>query len=224
MRKRIDKIWGNAKNRLSRLWKWARRPKKKRKEKNRWQALKKWANDKQKAWKKRLDRRRRKHRSDAAKEAAKAKRQWWIKRHTVYRRKYKKAKRKYKKSKNKNTGHWQSWMANGRNDYVVPAVKDFLARGVLGYGLYVTSMRRTYVPPGGSSTSYHLQGKAGDIAGSRMADFQRSEYSRNLGNGNCLELFGPDNAKNLKYGRSLYLAEGTGLENLHDTHVHGAFN
>lgn len=147
-------------------------------------------------------------------------RKWWIKRRTKLRKKLKKAR---EKSQQGGQPQYQSWMANGHPDNVNQEVKNFIARGVVNYGLYCTSLYRNYVPPGGSTTSYHLQGRAGDIAGSRMTEFQISEYNRNLGNSGCLELFGPDNSRNLKYGNSLYLAEGSGLENLHDTHVHGAF-
>lgn len=149
-------------------------------------------------------------------------RKWWAKRKTVLRKRIKKAK---ENATSDGQPKYESWMANGYNDYVTQGVKDFIARGVVNYGLVCTSLRRTYVPPGGSTTSYHLQspGRAGDIAGSRMIEFQISEYGRNLGNSGCLELFGPDNTRNLKYGNQLTLGEGTGLENLHDTHVHGAF-
>jgi peptidoglycan hydrolase CwlO-like protein len=153
-------------------------------------------------------------------------RKWALKAHTIYRKKLREA-RKHAQQQQQPSGQpqYQSWMANGHDDYVTQGVKNFIARGVVNYGLVCTSMRRTYVPPGGSTTSYHLQspGKAGDIAGSRMTEFQLSEYNRNHGYSGCLELFGPDNAHNLKYGNTLYLAEGTALENLHDTHVHGAF-
>jgi hypothetical protein len=57
-----------------------------------------------------------------------------------------------------------------------------------------------------------------------MSQFQQAEYERNKGNSNCLELFGPINNLWLKYGATIAGAEGTPLENLHDTHVHGAFN
>jgi hypothetical protein len=144
---------------------------------------------------------------------------WWLKRKTTLRKKLKAAKQKA-------FPKYESWMANGYDDSVTPAVKAFVARGVVQYDLYVTSMRRTYVPPGGSTTSYHLAypGKAADLGGARMAEFQIAEWKKQQGNSNCLELFGPDNNACLKYGVSMSMPEGSALESLHDTHVHGAFN
>lgn len=147
-----------------------------------------------------------------------AKQRFWLKKKTIYRRKLKAAKAKKHPV-------YESWMANGYDDNVVQGVKDFIARGVVRYGLTTTSMRRTYVPPGGSPTSFHLAypGKAGDMAGARMGEFQASEYERGQGESGYLELFGPVNDKCLKYGQPLTLIEGDALETLHDTHVHGAF-
>lgn len=146
-------------------------------------------------------------------------RKFWVKRKTILRKKIKKAREQQSNGQPK----YESWMANGHPDNVSQGVKDFIARGVVNYGLTCTSLYRNYVPPGGSTTSYHLSGHAGDIAGARMTEFQLDEYKRNLGNSGCWELFGPDNSHNLKYGGSLYLPEGSPLENLHDSHVHGAF-
>lgn len=144
---------------------------------------------------------------------------WWIKRKTVYRRRLKRAKKLANPK-------WESWMANGADDYAVPAVLRSLARGVVHYDLAVTSIHRNHVPAGGSTTSYHLYdpSKAGDIAGARMEEFQRDEYKRNKGNTNCLELMGPDNGAWLKHGAHMSIPEGDPLETLHDTHAHLAFN
>lgn len=134
--------------------------------------------------------------------------------------------RKLYKQRQKRNPNFEPWMANGcdwqnTND----ATRRFVARMVVRHGLTTTSMNRTYVPPGGSTTSYHLSGKAGDVAGSweAMIEGQKDEYRRSHGKGECLELFGPDNAANLKNGVTLGLAEGSALEQLHDSHVHGAF-
>lgn len=148
-----------------------------------------------------------------------AKARWWAKKKTIYRKRLREAKKKA-------NPEYESWMANGYDDNVTPACRKFVAIGVVKFDLTTTSMRRNYVPPGGSPTSYHLTnpGKAVDLAGTRMGDFQNHMYSKFLGNSNCLELFGPNNTHCLKYGGSMSLIEGDALETLHDTHVHGAFN
>lgn len=134
--------------------------------------------------------------------------------------------RELRKKRQRRNPRFEPWMANGcdwqnTND----ATRAFVARMVVRHGLTTTSMNRTYVPPGGSTTSYHLSGKAADVAASwdAMIEAQKDEYRRQKGDGDCLELFGPDNGANLKYGTPLALAEGSGLETLHDTHVHGAY-
>lgn len=146
---------------------------------------------------------------------------WFIKRKTVLRKKLKKARQEAQNGQPR----YEAWMANGYDDNVVPGVKEFIARGVVRFDLVCTSLHRTYVPPGGSTTSYHLNtpGRAGDIAGSRMSEFQTSEFNRGKGSAGYLELFGPINYQWLKYGGVTGGGEGTPLENLHDTHVHGAF-
>lgn len=120
---------------------------------------------------------------------------------------------------------FESWMANGADwQNSNQATRDFVARGVVLHHLTCTSMNRTFVPPGGSTTSYHLQGMAGDIAGSweAMNAAQRKEYDKLKGQSSQLELFGPDNIRNLKNGASMSMGEGTALEQLHDSHLHGA--
>jgi hypothetical protein len=82
-------------------------------------------------------------------------------------------------------------------------------------------MYRDYVPPGGSTTSHHLFGRAADVGPSLKT--QDREFKLNLGNNNCLEFYGPNNSQNLRYGAQLSQAEGSPNEQLHDTHNHGAF-
>jgi hypothetical protein len=117
---------------------------------------------------------------------------------------------------------FQPWMLNGRPGNVNRRIKGTIRRAV-NAGLYVTSTT------GGqhASGSWHYSGKAVDVAGSydKMVRFQRSEYNRgrfHFGRWKYLELFGPVNYLCLKNGSPITLGEGTGLENLHDTHVHVA--
>lgn len=116
---------------------------------------------------------------------------------------------------------FQPWMANGANwQDSGQATRNYIARAVVHGKLTCTSMARNYIPPGGSTTSLHLRGKAGDAAGttSRMVAFQRSEYERNRGK--SVELYGPDNYLCLRYGQQSPQPEGSPNENLHDSHVH----
>lgn len=146
---------------------------------------------------------------------------WWVKRNTVFRRRYRKAKKEHKKEGGQ--PKFEPWMANGYNwQDSNQAVRDFVARAVVIDGNYTTSMARNYVPPGGSQTSFHLSGKAADVGPSLKTQYR--EYELNKGNPKCLELFGPDNYKNLKYGNTITLAAGSGIELLHNTHNHGAFD
>lgn len=165
----------------------------------------------------------RKKRAKVAAHDAKQEKKVWLERKVIYRETWEKIK---KRQQDKGGGYenaeWDDSMAHGLNTNVTAFVKKVLAWGYLDFDLYITSMRRDYVPAGGSTTSYHLVGKAGDIAGARMAEFQKAVYEKFRGNPAILELFGPDNSLNLKYGSPLYLAEGSALENLHDTHVHVA--
>lgn len=147
----------------------------------------------------------------------------WIERKIIYRDKWEKAK---KRQKDKGGGYknaeWEDWMGAGLNANVSPFVKKVVAWGILDYDLVATSLARDYVPPGGSTTSFHLNGHAGDIAGPRMSEFQQAVFNLFKGNADMWELFGPINGDCLKYGAAIYLGEGTPLENLHDTHVHVA--
>lgn len=136
--------------------------------------------------------------------------------------------RELKKQREKQQPEFKPWMANGADwKDASEGARAYVARAVVLHGLTCTSMARTYVPAGGSTTSYHLVwngGRAGDAAGSmeRMEACQRAEYKRGLGLAGQLEMFGPINDHCLKLGSSLTLAEGDPLENLHDTHVHCA--
>jgi hypothetical protein len=155
---------------------------------------------------------------------AAARRAWAIKARTVYRRRLKKAKRRA--DQNGGQVEWQDWMANGRNPNIVSAVKAEVAIAVVRFGCAVSSLWRSYVIPQSNPGSYHgpnvNPGKAGDLVGARMAEYQRDVYNRRRGDGDLLELFGPSNGECLKYGAALFLAEGTFLENLHDSHTHVA--
>lgn len=117
------------------------------------------------------------------------------------------------------------WMLNGHAGNVTPACKRFIVRATRA-GLVVTSTT------GGAhaATSYHYSGRAVDVGlpgpligtakgKRRMVRFQRAEARHPS---RFLELFGPANSLCVKNGRRLSLAEGTALEDLHDTHVHGA--
>jgi hypothetical protein len=115
---------------------------------------------------------------------------------------------------------FQPWMLNGKPGNITLAAKKFVVRAV-NAGLYVTSTT------GGkhTATSYHYAqplGRAVDVAGpwDKMVAFQRAESARRAGD--YLELFGPDNAVQVKNGQRFAFSEGEALENLHDTHVHGA--
>lgn len=75
-----------------------------------------------------------------------------------------------------------------------------------------------------TATSYHYRGMAVDLGtpdGSMGAKirFQRWCAARPH---YFLEVFGPDNVHNIKNGQLITLAEGSALEELHDTHTHVA--
>lgn len=115
---------------------------------------------------------------------------------------------------------FQPWMANGYDwRGSCPQVRRYIARAVAA-GLTCTSLKRNFIPPGGSTTSLHLSGRAGDAAGSadKMAAFQLAEYDRDKGH--SVELFGPSNDVCLVHGAPYTMPEGSPLETLHDTHVH----
>lgn len=149
-------------------------------------------------------------------------RKWFVKSHTVYRRKMKRAKRRAEQ--NNGVPKWESWMANGRDARVTDAVKQEMAYAVVIFDLAVTSLYRATVIPQSNPNSYHgpniNPGQAGDVAGPRMTEYQINVYGRRRGN--CKECFGPSNTHCLKNGAPMTLAEGTFLENLHDSHTHVA--
>lgn len=137
---------------------------------------------------------------------------FWVVKRTKYRKRLKELRRQEHPA-------WEPWMANGHDDHVDPAVKAYMAVAVVHFGLTITSLRRNYIPAGGSPTSLHLDGQAGDAAGPRhkMVAFQRWVLKHVRG---LVEMFGPDNALNYKDGQQISQAEGSPNEDLHDTHVH----
>ena len=162
-------------------------------------------------------------RIEAAAHKTKREKKAWIERKVIYREQWEKAKKRQKdKGGGFDAAEWEDWMGHGLDARVTPLVKKIIAWGILDYDLVATSLRRNFVPPGGSTTSFHLQGRAGDIAGSRVTEFQQAAYEEFKGNAAVMELFGPTNHLGLKFGTPLALAEGTALETLHDTHVHVA--
>jgi hypothetical protein len=96
-------------------------------------------------------------------------------------------------------------------------------------GLVVTSTLRL---PVSRTASYHQrrnrkgQGKGVDVSGpmSVMLAFQRAEFRawKAGRRPNLQELIGPDNRCCVLSGRHVILAEGSFLENQHDTHCHFA--
>jgi hypothetical protein len=111
------------------------------------------------------------------------------------------------------------------------AVRLLIMRGVAA-GLVVTSTTDGKHTP--SSHHYPRNSSSGlgeavdlgpgKLAGTergrrRMVGFQRREARRPE---RYREIFGPDNAANVKNGRVMSLVEGTSLETAHDTHFHGS--
>lgn len=99
-----------------------------------------------------------------------------------------------------------------------------IARAVLQYGLVVTSTKDGVHAP----ASFHYSGRAvdfglranevGTVKGrAKLVKFQKrmAKYPHWFA-----EVFGPDNASNVKNGQRISLAEGTALETAHDNHVH----
>jgi hypothetical protein len=121
---------------------------------------------------------------------------------------------------------WNHRMLNGHPGNVTMSTRAYIRRGVAA-GLVCTSTSDGSHAP----NSYHYSGRAADMGlpGSlvgtkkgrdRMVRFQVAEAR---GPHHHAELFGPSNAWTVRNGRIISLAEGTALENLHDSHVHGAF-
>lgn len=123
-------------------------------------------------------------------------------------------------------------MLNGHPGNIARAVRRVIVRGT-NHGLIVTSTTDGAHAP----TSWHyirpprnFRGRAVDFGharpGTPEARAAEVAFQRDLiethGPGAFHELFGPDNALNVKNGVVVALGEGTPLETLHDTHVHVA--
>jgi hypothetical protein len=113
--------------------------------------------------------------------------------------------------KNSMTGRHEWWT-------LTPAAKAVVAIGVLQFRLWVSSTYRPETPG-----SHHAEDptRGADLAGEwdDMVAFQKWLYTHHRKA--LLELFGPDNYMAVKNGKPIGpLAEGSFLEDLHDTHVH----
>lgn len=117
---------------------------------------------------------------------------------------------------------WDQRFLNGKPETrraLRPIIMEAVARG-----LVVTSTTGGRHAP----TSFHYSGRAVDIgveswsplSTARLLAFQRHLHKVH-GRG-LAELFGPNNYANRKWGRPLRMPEGSGLESLHDNHVHVA--
>jgi len=143
---------------------------------------------------------------------------WNTKRITVLRRKLEKAREERDEN---NPPAPQSWHGNGHEWHNLTwNAKQLLAIAVVDYGLYCTSITR-----GWGTGSFHedVPTRGFDCGGSRMVAFQQDlRYGRIEGYslGDLLELFGPDNGACADNGNAYSMAEGSGLETLHDNHVH----
>jgi hypothetical protein len=150
-------------------------------------------------------------------------RKWAVKARTIYRRRLKKAKQRAEET---GKAEWEPWMANGANANVVQAVKDEVAIAVVKFGCAVSSLWRAVVIALSNPNSWHgpnvNPGKAGDLVGDRMDEYQEDVFERRRGDPDLLESFGPINDLCLKNGIPLTLAEGDFLETLHDSHEHVA--
>lgn len=154
-------------------------------------------------------------RAEHAKEEKKA----WIERKVIYRDKWEAAKQREKPE-------WEDFMAGDHPLNFGAAAKAEAAIAVVKFDLIVTSTFRTTVIADSSASSNHGPnvdpGKAVDVAGARMTQYQQDVFNRRRGDSHLLELFGPNNALWLRLGNQQPEPEGTFLENLHDTHVHVA--
>jgi hypothetical protein len=154
-------------------------------------------------------------RAEHAKEEKKA----WIERKIIYRDKWEAAKQREKPE-------WEDFMASDHSLNFVAAAKAEAAIAVVKFDLVVTSTFRATVIPESTATSNHGPnvdpGKAVDVAGPRMTQYQQDAFDRRRGDSHLLELFGPNNALWLRLGNQQPEPEGTFLENLHDSHVHVA--
>jgi hypothetical protein len=152
-------------------------------------------------------------------ENAKKEEKAWIERKIIYRKEWEEAKRREKPE-------WKDFMAGGQPLNFSPAAKVEAAIAVVKFDCVVTSTFRSTVIPDSTASSFHgpnvNPGKAVDVAGARMSAYQKDVFDRRRGESHLLELFGPTNSIALKNGAAISLAEGSFLENLHDTHVHVA--
>jgi lysozyme len=119
-------------------------------------------------------------------------------------------------------------MLNGHPGNVTRAVRRVIIRGV-NQGLVVTST----TDGGHSRTSWHFTKPGGAVDFGLPAHLIGTDAGRALmvafqgwllaqGASNYHELFGPDNALNVKNGVKITLPDGSALENQHDNHVHVA--
>lgn len=139
---------------------------------------------------------------------------WWVKRRTILRKKIKRAKARREPK-------FEPWMANGHEYWnLTPRAQKLLAIAVVHYGLVCTSITRNW---GTGSFHERVPTRGFDCAGKRMTEFQRDLYFEEIKGievEDILELFGPDNFACVDNGVRMTMAEGSGLETLHDNHVH----
>jgi hypothetical protein len=195
--KRIRAIWRTAARPFNRLWEWATgHPR-------RWKKLAEWTDKKRRYA-------RSKHRLERAK--------FWAAKRTVYREKWQKAKERLETH---GQAVYEPWMANGHEGYnLTSRAKELLVVAVIRYGLTCTSITRSW---GTGSFHERIPTQGFDCAGARMVEFQRDLRAGRIGGysiGDLLELFGPDNAACADNGAPYSMSEGSGIETLHDTHVH----
>lgn len=136
---------------------------------------------------------------------------WSIKRRTILRKKLREAKKQAL-----DQPKFEPWMLNGCPQPDA-ATCLAIARGVVLHDLTCTS---TY-GDSHSANSRHYMKKAADLASwttSRMTSFQAAEFAD--GGQDLYELIGPTNSQIILGGSKTSLAEGGGLENQHDNHVH----
>lgn len=126
------------------------------------------------------------------------------------------------------TGSWDDRMLNGHPGNVTMAVKREVMRGVAA-GLVVTSTTDGVH----TRTSLHYpwiggKGRAVDLGllsrqvGTRRGRALLVRHQRRCARHpeRYLEVFGPDNRACVKNRQPIVLTEGTGLEDLHDNHLH----
>lgn len=122
---------------------------------------------------------------------------------------------------------YEGWMANGHDARVVDGVKDYVAAGVVHFGLSASSLYRATVIPQSNPNSLHgpnvRPGRAGDLVGPRhkMVAFQEWVLEhRTSPHASLNELYGPENGLCFDDGHQITVAEGSFIEDLHDSHDH----